>query len=252
MQEEKGILAFGCSFTWGEGLYYYSGLPNLPLKEYHEFNYNEMTEEMIEFKNKVRYLNLVSEELGIPYEYAFDHSNGGSTIGGFSAHNFEIMRKDYSKIKYIIWQTSSATREWSCYPCMFDWQDELFHFKDSESYWWYYEQELNRQLLFMKKRITEFENAGCKVIVFNWNKEYTENEYYKKHFSKYHLPLEFDGIIYESFDQVIDNDELAEKYTIAGDFAYKNLQKNDSHFNLKGQRVLADNIIKRIKQLENE
>ena len=250
--EKKGILGFGCSFSWGEGLYYYSELPNLPFKEYHEFNFEDMTPEMIEFKNKHRYLNLGATELDITYEYVFDHSNGGSTIGAFAAHNFEIMRKDYSKIKYIIWQTSGITREWSCYPVVFNLQAEFHHFKSPDDYWWYFEEEINRQLLFMKKRINEFEEAGCKVIIFNWNKEYTENEYYKKHFSKYHLPLEFDGRTYDSFDAVIDEEKLGDKYTISGDFAHKNLQKNDTHFNLKGQRVLANNIIKRIKQLENE
>ena len=39
----KGILGVGCSFTWGEGLYFYSKLKNLPFKENHEFINSEIT-----------------------------------------------------------------------------------------------------------------------------------------------------------------------------------------------------------------
>ena len=38
-QTIKGILFGGCSFTWGQGLYHYSNLSNLPAtSENHSFN----------------------------------------------------------------------------------------------------------------------------------------------------------------------------------------------------------------------
>ena len=34
----KGVVGIGDSFTWGEGLYFYSGLDELPIKPKHEFD----------------------------------------------------------------------------------------------------------------------------------------------------------------------------------------------------------------------
>ena len=249
MNLKNGILAFGCSFTWGEGLYYYSDLPNLPFSEYHEYNESDMTEEMISFKNKHRYLNLISTDLNIPYEYAFDAANGGSTIGSFLSYNNSIFDKDYSKIKYIIWQTSAPEREWSTFPLLKSGINDTFYFMTDEDHMEYFNMEIKRQLMFMHKRILEFESMGCDVIIFNWCKDYPDHPYYNKHFKKYHLPLIVEGNSYSSFDTIHDNEYLNEKYTISGDFLDRGLQKNDTHFNLKGQRMIADNIINRIKQL---
>ena len=39
---EKGIACLGCSYTWGEGLYFYSELEDLPFKEKHGFDIQTM------------------------------------------------------------------------------------------------------------------------------------------------------------------------------------------------------------------
>lgn len=252
MVEKNSILAFGCSFTWGEGLYYYSDLPNLPLKEYHEYNGDEMTDDMLEFKNTHRYLNLVSTDLGIPYKYPFDKGNGGSTIGSFLSHHYELFKTDYSTVKYIIWQTTAPEREWSAHPVLTGYSEDTYYFMNDSEYDEYHNMEVKRQLVFMHKRIKEFEKMGCEIIIFNWYNEYVKNEYYQKHFKKYHLPLIFDGNSYDAFEDVLCDEPLRNKYTISGDFRHRNLQKNDTHFNLKGQRVIADNIITRINELSTK
>ena len=57
----KGIIFGGCSFTWGQGLYFYSDLVDLkyPESEY-VFNQKEITDAQIKFKNTLYYPRLVS------------------------------------------------------------------------------------------------------------------------------------------------------------------------------------------------
>ena len=51
----KGIFGLGCSFMWGEGLYFYSNLDNLPFNEYHNYDFSKITNGMIQYKNKYRF-----------------------------------------------------------------------------------------------------------------------------------------------------------------------------------------------------
>ena len=41
---EKGVLCLGCSYTWGESLYFYSGLADDILKRNHGFDVYQMRE----------------------------------------------------------------------------------------------------------------------------------------------------------------------------------------------------------------
>ena len=60
----KGILFGGCSFTWGQGLYHYSNLSNLPASsENRTFNSRVITEAMIRHKNSIRFPRLVANHL---------------------------------------------------------------------------------------------------------------------------------------------------------------------------------------------
>ena len=48
----KGMVFAGCSFTWGQGLYFYSDLPNLYMpKDPYTFHMNKVTMAQINFKN---------------------------------------------------------------------------------------------------------------------------------------------------------------------------------------------------------
>ena len=49
----KGIFGIGCSYMWGEGLYYYSTLPDLPPKSMnHSFDGEHIRDTHCSFKNK--------------------------------------------------------------------------------------------------------------------------------------------------------------------------------------------------------
>lgn len=57
----KGIMFAGCSFTWGQGLYYYSNLPTIqePLPDHYDPNL--VTRAHHEYKKRCRYPRLVAD-----------------------------------------------------------------------------------------------------------------------------------------------------------------------------------------------
>ncbi len=71
----KGIIFAGCSFTWGQGLYYYSSLPTL-LEGTNTFDPSLLTDSHVEFMKTVRYPRLVANHFNT-FEYV-DARNGGS------------------------------------------------------------------------------------------------------------------------------------------------------------------------------
>ena len=117
-QKIKGLLFGGCSFTWGQGLYYYSNLSNLPSTfENRSFNSRNITESMIRHKNSIRFPRLVANHLGT-FEVCKEdigklRGNGGSEDETFSFFDylFNVERKfTYDDFSHIIIQLSNPYR----------------------------------------------------------------------------------------------------------------------------------------------
>jgi hypothetical protein len=119
----NGILFAGCSFTWGQGLYYYSDLKRIPTMEEWSFDYSLMTDALIDYKNTVRYPRLVANHFKT-FEVCRD-TNGGSDEDSlqFIKMAFDIKdRKEgsfdyltykrfkYEDISYVIFQTTQPYR----------------------------------------------------------------------------------------------------------------------------------------------
>lgn len=73
---KKGLMFLGCSFTWGQGLYYYSNMPTLaePLPDHYDPKL--VTEAHLQYKNRIRYPRLVADHFDT-WELVHPH-NGGS------------------------------------------------------------------------------------------------------------------------------------------------------------------------------
>lgn len=56
----KGLLFAGCSFTWGQGLYYYSNLPSLKEPPPHTFNSINVKWSHYEYMKSIRYPRLIA------------------------------------------------------------------------------------------------------------------------------------------------------------------------------------------------
>lgn len=74
----KGLVFAGCSFTWGQGLYFYSGLNHTPKFEDWVFDYSLMTDALIKYKDTIRFPRLVANHFNT-FEVC-KASNGGSDV----------------------------------------------------------------------------------------------------------------------------------------------------------------------------
>jgi hypothetical protein len=119
-QTIKGLLFGGCSFTWGQGLYHYSNLSNLPAtSENHSFNSKVVTEAMIRHKNSLRFSRLVANDLNT-FEVCKEDvgqlsGNGGSEDETFAYFDylFNVERKfSYNDFSHIIIQLSNPYRNY--------------------------------------------------------------------------------------------------------------------------------------------
>lgn len=74
----KGIVFAGCSFTWGQGLYFYSDLNHTPKFEAWVYDYSLMTDALIKYKDTIRFPRLVANHFNT-FEVC-KATNGGSDV----------------------------------------------------------------------------------------------------------------------------------------------------------------------------
>ena len=220
----KGVLGIGCSYTWGEGLYYYSDLDNLPFKEKHEFDPHTVTPAMMLYKDNHKFIKLVADYLNT--WWWTNRGNGGTNESAIKFYlEDEFTNKDLFKIndfQLIVFQFTHVGRS-------------IFDGIDMET-----------QIKMVDEKLKEFENSGVKVITFCWDEEIPNSDIYKQLFKNRHIDITIDGEFKPGFDYFVWNDKF--NITIQSDFLSKGYQKNDLHFNLKGHRIIADLIINKLKK----
>jgi hypothetical protein len=122
----NGIIFAGCSFTWGQGLYYYSDLKHIPTFQEWVKDYSLMTNAPINFKNTIRFPRLVANHFST-YEICRE-TNGGSDEMSFkfietlfdkdrgeesSTRHYSFLTTqyyNYDEIEYIVFQSSQPQR----------------------------------------------------------------------------------------------------------------------------------------------
>ena len=115
------MIFVGCSFTWGQGLYYYSELNHIPTMEEWSFDYKRMTDALINYKNVFRYPRLVANHFNT-FEVCKE-SNGGSDDLSIKMleklfdknkfpHHTHLTTQNfyYDDISYVIFQTTQTSR----------------------------------------------------------------------------------------------------------------------------------------------
>ena len=219
----KGVLGLGCSYTWGEGLYYYSDIEDSKnlLSEYHMFEQSKIRKPHILYKNKHSFTNLVSQNFN-----TWSHigaGNGGDNVFTFKQRITTLFQKDVFDISdfgLIIIQITDPTRNLNYSPA--------------------------EQLEYIDHYCNHWESMGVKCVTLSWFGEIPSLDEYKNAFKHRHVPLVYRGETYDCFDPILRLDDT--DITIASDFNKKGLQKNDLHFNLKGHRLIADLIIKKLEE----
>ena len=265
----KGMIFAGCSFTWGQGLYYYSDLENQILMTDEQFNQSDITDAQIYFKNTIYFPRLVAKHYNT-FEIV-KKQNGGSENQSYiflenlftNPNNFLYSNFEYDDFEYIIFQTSQIVRNafefeyngknYKINPpkhgiwisddeiAFMNWlTDNGYTYKD-----WYKEycQQVFEKL---KNCVIFYESKGIKVRILSWQDDilpYIKNdEYMNDRF----ITLEYENTVYDciahmtkSYPELLIENDPECKIKIA-----------DKHPSKKCHRIIADSIIKKINQNE--
>jgi len=189
----KGLVFAGCSYTWGQGLYFYSDLNHIPSFDNWVYDYSVMTDALIRYKDTTRFSRLVANHYNTFEVCKF--TNGGSDLtsldflrkifdkyeepvndGGHLRMCDWLSRENYyfDDIEYIIFQTTQPYR--SCYPFTYN----------NEQYFIYPKPELEGIQSVTKIFDDGVENPvenGLDDIFYNWLEEnnYTVDDYLNLH-----------------------------------------------------------------------
>ena len=250
------MIAFvGCSYTWGSGLQYEylydKGWSVDELNKVLPYNHHlELLEYGAdEYRKQNNWPNLVAKELDKSYVIP-TYSNGGSNLSTTlpALQNLERISRAGSLTTIVVqfsdWLRDCGDRELIKYP------GNKLDITTQD----YIDSQISRQV----KQISDL----CNSISIRFDSNYQDipksnypswvglawrddiGDYLKKHYPKNFIPIHYKGKEYTSFGQIDKIDKgLRLCDTIEG--------LDDQHLNSEGCKVIADSIIKKLKQYEN-
>jgi len=262
----KGLIFAGCSFTWGQGLYYYSGLNTLVEPEPDCYDASLITDAHKRYMETLRYprivanhfntFELVSKQNGGSEESSIDFINSAFGIGekfGFLTDQ----EFSFSEIEYVIIQTSQPNRNGFYFQYEGEEHKFLIHEKSSKGkfYEWLIEErkltidewfEEHKETYIEKiKRLMKFlESNGIKTKILCWENDYLNLIRSDIFMYNRFIPLEYRG---DQFSSIRDLMSKHSHLTINSD--YDNFQDppKDHHPSKECHQVLAESVIKSIE-----
>jgi hypothetical protein len=272
----KGILFGGCSFTWGQGLYFYSELNRLVYPE-NEFTYNDSTvnDAHRKFRDTLRYPRLVANHFNT-FE-VFKKMNGGSedetfdffeTIFNFKDNldankHLSSERYDYDDFDYIVIQISQLWRNKyyfndngiieraSIWPSNKDigWNvEKLFNWLGENNMTiddWIID-HAQKQIDRLKKELKFYEDKGIKTRIMAWEHNLVPGILEDEFLSERFIKLTHNDVEYLTIRELQDNfPHLRIKYDTErlGDNP-----PDDHHPSKECHEIIAKNIIKNIEK----
>lgn len=273
----KKILFAGDSFTWGEGLQFYSGQKDVFFPKTHKFDPKLISNSQIEVITNNRFPKLVGNYFN--KEIILRADNGGSNTW---STKFIKDIKSPNQISHIIYQLTDVYREEFEFTYNDEdikiyvddilynrYEDTEYKFKSSEKYldrkkhydlfFKYYKNNFKSieefELYFIKQSLIKIKQELLKhiangVIVYflNWRTNYTPILLKDKFFSKRLIKLNYLNKTYYDFETLCNEErpELSNQYV----FRTFKVLISDSHPSLLGHRIIAENVIKKIGVIE--
>ena len=265
----KGILFGGCSYTWGQGLYYYSDLPNLYNPEnIYIYPGHKVTPAQIRFKNTLYYPRLVANHFNT-FELV-KYSNGGTDDETFLFFKqcfsevdnlFGLQPKHsenytYDEFDYIVIQLSGTFRskfyfniddiEFSCKLDTYIMDYNLVKYMKQYNFTIeeIHTQFINQQYQRLKKELLFYESKGIKTKILVWFDDLLDYINNDSFFHNKVVKLYYDNKVIDTIKELQDNyDEMK----IVTDPYFKNKKFNDYHPSKLLHQIMADGIIKSIE-----
>jgi hypothetical protein len=255
----------GCSFTFGEGLQFFSNLKSVTIPKQHMFDYEQLTHAQYRFIQNNRYSKLLADLLG--GVDVNSSKNGGSNDGIYkelrllSINDKEIKIKDrvgynretytrLDEIDYIVIQFTNIYRDEllinsKVYPQlnMVTNIDEYIktYLKDDLTFDDYTkilcEQTINKFKNVFKQ--IEQKKPNIKIRVFSWENELDEYLRLDEYFKDKIITFNYKDKEYKTLRDIVYSKS---KLTIQETF-HPNC-RNDQHMNLEGHKLIAESIFK--------
>lgn len=280
----KGMIFAGCSFTWGQGLYYYSNLETL-IDPPDPWGYNPglCTSIHHRYKESVRYPRIVANHFNT-FELVHP-KNGGSNEkiinywrNCFRNRDWEyklqssqpgefdsIERIDYKEISCVVFQLTQWMRdnfviehndEFINVPMQWYWDnnteekpyfDVLFKYLDENNI---SQAELNHRMQIsslnrVKKFLMECEKNGVKAYILSWPKEFLAYIEKEPWLEERFITFDYNDKNYRCIEHLMEDNESME---IRKDYNTFIVPPQDCHPSLKCHKIIADNIIKFIEK----
>jgi hypothetical protein len=271
----KGLLFGGCSFTWGQGLYFYSELNRL-IKPINEFTYRrkELNDAHFKFRDTLRFPRLVAnhfntfevvkllnggseDETFDFFDIIFDHTRDG-------ADHLSHDKLHYDDIDYIVIQTSQIWRNkfWfeldgvmefaGIYPSN-EHESGICGHNEEKFLRWLSENNISldewmtlhkkRQFERLKERMLFYEEKGIKTKLLCWEIDLLPYIKEDPFFINRFITFEYKGKPYDNIWQMhLENKELTIKFD-----PYFEEQIQDHHPSKDCHRLIADAVIKSIE-----
>jgi hypothetical protein len=266
----KGMLFAGCSFTWGQGLYYYSNLPTLrePLPDHYDQKLVKTSH--LKFMKTVRYPRLVANHFQT-WEVVH-HQNGGSNEGATEWWTRAFTNQDTNK-SYIpekiyefdefsiaVFQLTQSHRNHLVLTHKGIRYNMPYHEYTKDEYKnifidWLIENNIDHENWLrehtqknidnVKEFLQLLEKNNIKTYIMAWPAEYVEfinkDSWLKERF----ITLNYKSNTYDSIEQLIrTNRELEIKH----DYENFATTPQDHHPSLGCHKIMAESIIERIEK----
>ena len=268
---KKGIVFAGCSFTWGQGLYYYSKMSTVKEPAPEQFEQKLVTDAHKRFMATLRFPRLVANHFET-FEIV-KKENGGSEDESLLFLDYIFTNRNglthlleekfsYEEIGYAVFQTSQPGRcsftfthkgnehkmNWigssqGIQRIFFEWMEEngIGGFPE-----WYVE-HCKQQVKKIKEMFELLESKGIKCIILNWQDDYVKYVKEDPYLHDRMVYLNYNGTEYTNIDYMM---RLNNGLTVRDDFdELGEHPPKDSHPSKKCHRIIADAVIKKIESL---
>jgi len=260
----SGIIFAGCSYTHGHGLWLYDR--KRYQKYYNGDDYSEKKYHHLNVKNIFRFPRLVSQEFEKFEITRRAYSGNDEDSLDFINQLFHLKRPNtnwteetyqFEDVDYIILQTSYPHRSHFQFENgqeirLTDSNVDILYNKLKQygfsSYEEYTDKLLNQLFTRIKTTFQFYEERGIIPFIINITNDYDkliESDYYM---SNRWIKIKYDGITYNSMSEASKNNH---ELSICTDYEFfGNNPPQDKHPSKKFHKVIADNIIKKIKSFE--
>lgn len=258
----KGILFIGCSFTWGQGLYYYSNLESISEPSPNTFEIGKLTEGQLRYMYSKRFARLVANHFNT-FELVINSNGGGDTSNCeyWSSKIGKDILFPFSDYSNVVFQLSQPHRN----STIFEYEGKTYKFNVFTPKELNYEKNFNvftkwldsknmtieewnllhikQSLEYVKETLMYFEENGINTNILTWVDDYVVHILNDSWFKKRFIRLYHDDVVFNSISSLM----LLPEMKISTDKNNLNNPPHDDHPSLTCHKVISESIIKKIE-----